>query len=347
MQKSLIAFALAGVFPVIAAVPAHAQSNVTVYGSFDAGLRHRTNANAAGDNVLTMDSSGTYHSNRLGFKGVEDLGGGLKTHFVLETGFSTGTGKQSGDLFGRAANLGIGGGWGDVTLGRQYSINFNTIGVYDPFNYKFTGIIPVAGQGGITRYSNDIKYTGKFGPVTARIEYALGEVPGSTSNGASTGVGATWKGGAFAAGAAYMTGKRNVATSPAVSYQDKTNWTIGGTYKIGPARLAAGYADDKQEQGAGVVDSRTKNTWLGGSYALAPAATVSAAWYRTKASSASADGRRDLLIVGATYALSKRTSFYADVDSSKFSGTYTGSGKPAAAGQTRVTGISAGIDHLF
>mgnify|MGYP005805723351 CR=1 FL=1 len=88
MKKSLLALAVLGAF----AGAAQAQSAVTIYGSFDGGVRNLTNVNAAGDNRLTMGSNGTYNSNRIGFKGVEDLGGGLNAHFVLETGFNTGTG---------------------------------------------------------------------------------------------------------------------------------------------------------------------------------------------------------------------------------------------------------------
>ena len=85
MKKSLLALAVLGVF----AGAAQAQSSVTVYGSFDGGLRH---TNSAAGSAWTVSSNGTYLSNRIGFKGVEDLGGGLNAHFTLETGFNTGNG---------------------------------------------------------------------------------------------------------------------------------------------------------------------------------------------------------------------------------------------------------------
>ncbi|MDB5842331.1 MAG: porin [Herminiimonas sp.] len=339
MKKSLLALAVLGAFAGVA----QAQTSVTIYGSFDAGVRNLSNVNAAGDDRLTMGSTGTYNSNRLGFRGVEDLGGGLNAHFNLESAFNSGTGAADTTRFwGRTASVGIGGAWGSIDLGRQYSVNFRTIGVYDPFNYKYTGIIPVATQGGLTRYDNDIQYTGTFGPITARAEYALGEVAGSARNGSTQAVGVTYAGGPFAAGAAYTAGKRNVAGAAAApSFQDMTNWTVGGAFTTGPFRVALGYADQKQETGTVVAEGRSTDKWVGASYNVTPALGLSLAYYRTEVELAGLDGRRNLAIFGATYALSKRTNFYADIDNSKLTGL------SRVAGQTRQTGVSVGINHLF
>ncbi len=343
MKKSLLALAVLGAF----AGAAQAQSAVTIYGSFDAGVRNVNNANAAGNSKLTMSSNGQYNSNRIGFKGVEDLGGGLNAHFVLETGFNTGTGAldNAAKLFNRSAYVGLGGAWGSLDLGRQYSVNFKTIGMYDPFNYKFTGIIPLAGQGLLTRLDNDIQYTGTFGPVTARAEWALGEQAGSTSNGSARAVGVGYSAGPIAAGAAYT--KQTAAAAPNL---ETTNWTVGGAYGTGPFRVAAGYARNEADAATGPSNDRS-DAWLGGSYNVTPAAQVTLAFYRTKldAAAAGADARRNMWVLGGTYALSKRTNFYADFDHSSFT-----NGSPAAwgvqpvAGNTKnVTGISVGINHLF
>lgn len=335
MKKSLLALAVLGAF----AGAAQAQTGVTVYGSFDAGVRHQTNVAVAGapgtyDSNTTMGSSGTYNSNRFGFKGVEDLGGGLNAHFTLEGGFNSGTGVGNAGLFDRSAFVGLGGSWGSLDLGRQYSINFKTIGKYDPFNYKYTGIVPLAGQGGLTRFNNDIQYSGKFGGVGVMAEYALGEVAGSTSNGSTAAVGASYSGGPFSVGAAYTAGKRVAPTA----YEDMDNWTIGGAYTTGPFRIAVGYADHSQDLTAGGED-KVKDAWVGGSYAMSPAAALSVAYYQTKAEAAAgADGKRKLFIVGATYSLSKRTNFYADVDNSRYDGSLA---------RPNNTGISVGINHLF
>ena len=341
MKKSLLALAVLGAFAGVA----QAQTAVTIYGSFDAGVRNRTNVNAAGDSQLTMGSTGTYNSNRIGFKGVEDLGGGLNAHFTLESGFNSGTGaldNTTNALFNRSAFVGIGGTWGSIDLGRQYSINFQTIGAYDPFNYKYVGVIPLATQGGLTRLNNDIKYTGTFGPITARAEYALGEQAGSASNAATQAVGLSYAGGPFSVGAAYTQRKNNLTAAPAVAnYQDQKNWTVGGAYATGPFRVALGYADNKQNTGVPAASEiRTKDWWLGGNYNFTPAAALTAAYYETKGSAAGVDAKRKLFIVGATYALSKRTNFYADIDNARYSIS-------AGTAPSTQNGVSVGINHLF
>jgi predicted porin len=336
MKKSLLALAVLGAF----AGAAQAQTGVTVYGSFDGGLRHLSNADATtGNSKTTMSSNGQYNSNRIGFKGVEDLGGGLNAHFTLETGFNTGTGVQDGALFKRSAFVGLGGSWGSLDLGHQYSVNFQTVGAYDPFNYKYTGIVPLAALGGLTRLDNDVKYTGTFGPVTARAEYALGEVAGSTSQGSTRAIGVTYAGGPFTVGSAYT----QQPDAGGVNL-DKKNWTIGGAFATGPFRVAAGYNENKADVAGGT--DKTKDWWLGGSYALTPAAALTAGYYETKADRATtADGKRKLFIVGATYALSKRTNFYADIDNKRYNGT-AGS-LTTGKGNDSQTGVSVGINHLF
>jgi predicted porin len=346
MKKSLLALAVLGAFAGVA----QAQTSVTIYGSFDGGVRYQSNQNAAGDSKWTMGSTGTYNSNRIGFKGVEDLGGGLNAHFALETGFNTGTGElnnATNQLFQRTASVGLGGAWGTVDLGRQYTVQFRTVAAYDPFNYKYTGIIPTTGASisAGTRFNNDIQYTGVFGPVTARAEYALGEQVGSVSDGAAAALGVSYDNGPLSLGAAYTKRKPNLGTVAAPSFQDNKDYTLGASYKFSGFRVAGGWADEKQSQAAG-SDIRTKNAWLGGSYDITPASALTVAYYDTKFDTiggvAGANGRKDLLIIGGTYALSKRTNFYADVDAAKFKDAAI-----PATGKDRVTGVSVGINHLF
>jgi predicted porin len=381
MKKSLLALAVLGAFAGVA----QAQTSVTIYGSFDAGVRDQTAQSAGGNSRVTMGSAGTYNSNRIGFKGVEDLGGGLNAHFTLESGFNSGTGANTDTrFFNRSAFVGLGGNWGSLDLGRQYTVAFKTVGAYDPFNYKFTGIIPTS-QASIsagTRNDNDIQYTGTFGPLTARAEYALGEQVGGGSNNSAAAVGATFATGPFSVGAAYTKRRPTVGAVAAVTSvnaagfvtsttaipgqnQDNTHFTVGGAVTFGPARIAAGYAREKQDRTAAIGgDASQKNAWLGGSYDITPALGLTAAYYDTKGegfgSAGTSNGKRQLFIIGATYALSKRTNFYADVDYARFKGdlvngantTYltggsTQEGLAAAAGQSKQTGVSVGINHLF
>ncbi|MDB5763564.1 MAG: hypothetical protein JWQ21_2559 [Herminiimonas sp.] len=365
MKKSLLALAVLGAF----ASAAQAQSSVTIYGSIDGGIRNKTNVNAAGDSQL-LAGSGTYSSNRLGFKGVEDLGGGLNAHFTLEGGYSSKTGALSltNTLFDRGASVGVGGPWGSVDLGLQYSVAFKVIAAYDPFNYKYPTIIPVStaaagnqvnlgvtGAIGGSRFNNDIQYTGTFGPITARAEYALGEQAGSTSNAAAQAVGASYTGGPFSVGLAYTQRKPAVVT--ATNFQDNKQWTIGGAYTGGPFNVAIGYIDEKQDFGGVTGQGKIRNAWLGGSYNFTPAMALTAGYYQTKTTAPGVtDTKRRLFIVGGTYALSKRTNFYVDVDNTRFDGGFGTLGGVQAVGvayaqpavnQDRQTGISVGIHHLF
>lgn len=375
MKKSLLALAVLGAFAGVA----QAQTSVTIYGSFDAGVRYQNNQDAAGHSRLTMGSNGTYNSNRIGFKGVEDLGGGLNAHFTLESGFNSGTGAldNSAFLFQRSAFVGLGGQWGSLDLGRQYTVAFKTVGAYDPFNYKFTGIIPLTGASvsAGTRQNNDIQYTGTFGPITARAEWALGEQAGSARNGSTQGLGVTYANGPISVGGAYTLRKPNVAvavpgttTTPAPNYQDNRDWTLGGAYTFGPARVALGYAKERQDLAIGSFDQ--KNWWVGGSYDITPAMGLTAAYYDTRVSTDNVSafngsGKRQLLIVGATYALSKRTNLYADIDYARYSDALRlpsggslptipglsngGSQMPlfSSPGNGNQTGVSVGVNHLF
>lgn len=105
------------------AMPSMAQSNVTLYGLLDTTIRYTTNENAAGSGKVQM-GDGVLTGSRWGLHGTEDLGGGTKALFVIESGFGpdTGVSQQGGRLFGRKAYLGLQGNFGAVTLGRQFTV---------------------------------------------------------------------------------------------------------------------------------------------------------------------------------------------------------------------------------
>lgn len=338
MKKTILAALLAaGV-----ADCAVAQSSVTVSGSIDAGLRHLTNVNAAGDSRLSLNSKGNYKSNHLAFRGVEDLGNGMNAHFHLESGFESGTGaldNTAGVLFRRQIYVGLGSQWGSVDLGRQYSIAFRVVGAYEPFEYKYTELIPLAGAVAGTRFNNDIQYTGKFGPMTVRAEYALGEVAGSQRNGAAQAVGLVYGSDALTLGGAYTRRTLNLAAVGAADYRGNDSWTLGGAYNLGAARITAGYARETQETAR--LDNVIKSAWTGVKYNLSAPLAVTGAFYQVKTDSAGAIGKRDFAIIGLTYALSKRTNLYSEIDRQKYKGL------AIVNGQTAQTGISFGINHYF
>src|SRR5262249_39952175 len=114
---------------------------------------------------------------RWGLRGTEDLGGGLKGLFVLESGFNldTGTMQQSGRLFGRQAYVGLQkSGIGMLSLGRQYTSMFEALANFSPTAYA-TQYEPVVLQSGANfREDDTVKYTGQFGPVTALAHFSFG-----------------------------------------------------------------------------------------------------------------------------------------------------------------------------
>lgn len=131
MQKKLIALAVA----TLASGAAFAQSNVQIYGSIDMGFSHRGDSLYNNTDSKNSIDSGISAGNRLGFKGVEDLGNGLKALFTLEAGFEadTGASTQGGRLFGRQAFVGLTGDFGTAIAGRLYTPHYTMLSTIDPF----------------------------------------------------------------------------------------------------------------------------------------------------------------------------------------------------------------------
>ncbi|MCG2585879.1 porin [Massilia sp. TS11] len=124
MKKSLMTLALLGAFAGVA----HAETSVTIYGVLDAGFVKRN------DQTLTI---GKRDNNRLGFKGVEDLGGGLKALFQLETRFEpdTGTNESTTRPFWQGqSRVGLQGDFGTIRIGRGLTALQETATFYDPWH---------------------------------------------------------------------------------------------------------------------------------------------------------------------------------------------------------------------
>ena len=349
MKKNLLMLALAAALPGAAL----AQATVNVYGSIDAGLRYQTNVNAAGDSLLSI-GTGNYYSNRLGFRGVEQLGNGLNAHFQLESGFKSSTGELDNTnnvLFNRTAAVGLGGAWGSVDAGRQYTIGFKTEKFLDPFNHNYTGIVPLSSGAGTTlpaaakaaglsassssgtRFNNDVQYAGTFGGLTLRAEYALGEVAGDTDKGAAKAVGFSYTGHSLLAAGAYTykqttTGFANRA------------FVAGGGVKIHEVTAKLSMSRERQDSAtAGTYENTTR---FGGiSYETGPF-NVTGAVYRSTYDSAAGSGTRELRMLGASYALSKRSNLYTEFDNNRYGGALIPASK-----QVRQRGMSLGLNHLF
>lgn len=186
MKKKYLATAMLAAFGAMAA-SAYAQSNVTVYGIVDTGVEYVNNANANKDGLARL-SSGAMNTSRLGFRGTEDLGGGLKAVFQLESGFKVDTGAQdTADYFGRQANVGLEGSWGRIVAGRSFTTTYDFILPFDPMGYSanyswITGGSATASTTGgtvrkdgmVTNLANMVKYLGKFGDFKVGATYSFG-----------------------------------------------------------------------------------------------------------------------------------------------------------------------------
>jgi predicted porin len=354
--------ALAGAL-VAAGIPlAHAQSSVTVYGLLDAFVESRSDMTPSGDQ-RRMVNSGGMNTSRLGFRGTEDLGGGLKAVFQLESEVNLDSGQAAGGgtaFWGRQANVGLDSGFGRLVIGRSYSTTYDLILPFDPMgyapNYSWGTSAGAAGGGAtggarkdgmVTGVSNMLKYRGTFGPVT------LGATVGASE-------GTTVK--VYAAGAGYTIGPvalvatwDKVEALPVAAGSDKTRSAhVGATFAVTEAiKLYAMLRDyDKAYAVAGPGGSHDKSRtwWVGASVVAMPALTLTAAYYKQDIREGKTLGGIDdpsLLVLRARYALSKRTDLYTALGLARSASGPVSVSRDDTAFDTRQTGISAGIQHRF
>jgi predicted porin len=296
MKKSLLAFAVLSAF----AGAASAQTNVTIYGVVDIGLAREDN----GVNTSTRMDSGNQSGSRLGFKGTEDLGGGLSAVFAIENGFSadTGTLGQGGRIFGRQAWVGLNGGFGSVKLGRQYTPIFGALDTIDPFGTGLTG-----GGSGITslfnghgvRMDNTINYSISANGFSGQAAYGFGEVAGNTSASRQYGLSLGYANGPITVVLAHH---NTNGAAPAVLNAKTT--LLGGTYNFGPVTLHGAYALNKGDAG---LD--TRDAMLGVSAPVGAAGTVMVDYLRKNDKNFN-NSNAAQVAVGYTHSLSKRTNLY-------------------------------------
>lgn len=318
---------------------ASAQTNVTIYGLVDLGIVQESGG-AAGS--ITKLTSGVANGSRLGFKGTEDLGGGLSAIFTLENGFdaSTGTMGQGGLLFGRQAFVGLTGGFGSVKLGRQYTPIDKLVGAVDPFYNGFAGRMQnVLEAGYVSRANNDVMIsTPTIGGFSANLAYGFGEVAGNTSASRYIGGSAGYAEGPLFVRLAWQSSNNAADTGVA------RNTMLGATYNFGAAKLHAAYAASKTDA-AGVTSVDANDGMVGVSVPFG-ASTILASYVRRNDRLA-VNKDADQIGIGYTYDMSKRTSFYAAYAriSNKNGASYVvGNATEAGSGDKA---LNLGIRHRF
>lgn len=316
-----------------------AQTSVTLFGSIDGSLRYLTHADTAGDSEVLTGGKGLYESNRFGVLGVEDLGGGWKAHFRLESAFDSGTGAlgTAGVLFSRESTVGLSGPWGDVNVGRQFSVNARTVSTYDPMSFRYLSITPLSKDivgTSSDRFDDTIQYTGRIGHLVARAEYKPGGVAGSIKTGTALAAGANYTFRGLTFGGAYT--EWNDFGGPGLN---RNEFLTGFDYRGGRLRISGGYINDRQHQlGA---DRVGQDLWIGVGYSFTATMALTNALYRTDYDTGGQTGSKTLVMSSFTYLLSKRTTFYAEVDDTRFTGT------SIVNGQNNQFGIGMGISARF
>jgi len=367
MKRVILAVVLA-----IASLAAMAQSNVTIYGVADAAYEY-----GSGDGTkFSGVQSGALSGSRIGFKGEEDLGNGLKGIFTLEYAVDTDTG--TGLTSARQSFVGLGSQFGAVTLGRQYAPSGVAMAKNSAFevsgatpmnqflNGKGVGLSTLGGTmgtGDVSRWNNSIAYQSPtFAGFTGRAIYGFGE-SATTITGANTATAKTTDNGRFGLGGTYVTGPFNVdviyqttmnvrSTYPIVITQggDVKEWYVGAGYDFTVVKVVGSYqtlnADATALKG---VDSKV---WSLG--AIVPVSTngkVRVEYAKTDFTNllgVDSTGSSNGFGIGYTHDLSKRTTLYTnytritnDSSSQAFGANYVGT-----VGDSNYT-VVAGLKHSF
>jgi predicted porin len=366
------------------AAGAHAQSSVTMWGIVDVNVQ-RFNSDGVG--TATAVGNGSLSTSQLGFRGIEDLGGGLKAGFWLEASLNpdNGTGRGSnlnnqstgaalaaaggqGIVFDRRSYVSLGGNWGEVRLGHDFvPTHYNSI-YFDPFNANGVaraGNLTFAGAGlgsaplftAITA-SNSVSYwlPPTLGGFYGVAMVALGENNSNTPNphdGNLTSIRVGYAAGPFDIAAAAS--HTDFVSTTSVGNYNHVN--VGGTWNAGFAKFFALYNDVKVHLTTGSVHKQTLEVG-----AHIPVGDVS----RIRLSYARLDDRSDATVlnangsqrnandarqfgVGYVYDLSKRTALYGTYAklSNQGQGTYAVSGGTSPTPGGNSSGLEIGVRHLF
>lgn len=308
MKKTVLALA------TLAALSgtAFAQSSVTIYGVLDASLE-----NVKGEDSVTRVSSDNFNSSRIGFRGIEDLGGGLKGKFTLESPVTVDTGGNgTGTFWSRSAWVGLEGGFGELRIGRQDSLigalagNTNILGAqpYDDLAIANT----FSGSGSeYRRVNNGITYfLPKFvDGLSLAAQYstaAKGEEVAGDSTGKTWGLSAQYLAGPFGIGAGYVNAKANDAGDKDIG------WLAFASYDFGAAKLTGYYEQDDREafDGLAAYDKR-KVYGVKVGVPFGDAFSLSAGVSKVDGAQFTKDREATIVAIKGVYTLSKRTALYA------------------------------------
>ncbi|URI10405.1 porin [Aquincola tertiaricarbonis] len=336
MKKTLFALAALGAF----AGAASAQSSVQLFGTVDLAARYVKN----GDVKRTDLASNGNSTSRLGVRGVEDLGGGLKAGFWLEAAVNPDSGTADSSRFwGRRSTVSLMGDFGEVRLGRDKMPTQLAFEAYDVFGatgiadinttYRVPSGITVAAN---SRADNAVQYflPGNLNGVYGSLAVAAGEgVTGGKYMGGRLG----WASGPVDVSVAY--GQNEITDS-----DDFKRFVVGGSYDFQVVKVLANYQETKFQ------DQKDRHMTVG--------ASVPFGVGEFKASYSKIDGRggaiadrdADQFAIGYVHNLSKRTALYTTYAYIKNDGTanyvVADNGATSMTGR-KSQGVDVGIRHSF
>ncbi len=301
MKSSLKIKALALAIAAVSTAPAAFAQNVQVYGLVDVGYLHQsgsTVANAGSKNSISNETGSG--ANQLGFQGSEDLGNGLKAKFQLELQTVVDSGALSGF---RQSWVALAGGFGQLTLGRDYSPTF--IAAFGGEYCGWCGIGSIAaltGQG--LRNSNMVKYNSpSFGGFSAALSHSAGEQAGN-SGGNNDEAALYYSAGPVNVAYAHRDNKVDAAGAASTTVKQKGNY-LTGNFDFGMGKVYALFGSEKNN----VATINEKYSSLGVMFRVGGGDLAFEA-VRVKDKTAGAKDSR-MASVAYFYPLSKRTKVYA------------------------------------
>jgi predicted porin len=335
MKKALIALAVLG----LTGGAAVAQSSVTLFGVLDVNMRY---TKSSGSTLKQLGTDGL-NSSRLGVRGTEDLGGGLKAGFWLEGALNPDTGTvDSSRFWGRRASVSLMGDFGEVRLGRGKTSTRLHIDDFDP--YSTTGLGDVAkvystlgsGSDTLNRADNMVQYflPSNLGGFYGSVEAAAGEGT----------VGRKALGGRLG----YKQGPLNVAgayeTTTGVGNTKFKQMSFGGSYDFGVAKPSLNYSQNE-------FGSREQKLLTFGLTVPLGQGQILASYTDAKADGPALAGLGDAQLFAVSYVhnLSKRTALYTTAAQIRNEGLgrFAVAGSPTVANGAKSSGFDVGVRHSF
>ena len=344
MKKSLLALAALGMF----AGAASAQSTVTLFGIVDAGIARLSAKTTTGSKSVTGMTNSGLNSSRLGFRGVEDLGGGMKAGFHIEGQLTNDDGNAAGQTWQRRSTVSLMGGFGEVRLGRELTVGYVNSTAADVFGdvgvgasigkSHFAGVIE-------TRKGNGISYIlpSNLGGFYGQVQYVFGEQLSSAAYdkaGDYLGARLGYRNGPLDTAIGFAKGRGASAA------QDADQFDIFASYDLGVVKPFIGF---NQEKNKAAVEVKYQSYLLGLTAPVGPG-TVRVSYNDVDLKNSGNDAQK--FAIGYVYDLSKRTAIYGTYAHVKNKGAAAFGAAPGGltfttpAGQN-VNGYEFGVRHSF